>query len=60
MSETAAEKPASRDAMRWRRCLIPADGFYEWLKVGPKGKQPYSIGMIDDSVFAFAALWERL
>ena len=59
MSETAAEKPAFRDAMRWRRCLIPADGFYEWLKIGSKEKQPYNIGMIDDSVFAFAGLWEH-
>jgi putative SOS response-associated peptidase YedK len=59
MSETAAEKPAFRDAMRWRRCLIPADSFYEWQKVGSKGKQPYNIGMMDDSVFAFAGLWER-
>jgi putative SOS response-associated peptidase YedK len=59
MSETAADKPAFRDAMRHRRCLIPADGFYEWQKVGTREKQPYSFGMIDDSVFAFAGLWER-
>jgi putative SOS response-associated peptidase YedK len=59
MSETAAEKPAFRDAMRRRRCLIPADAFYEWEKIGAKEKQPYSFGMIDDSVFSFAGLWER-
>jgi putative SOS response-associated peptidase YedK len=59
MSETAADKPAFRDAMRRRRCLIPADGFYEWQKVGTKEKQPYSISMTDDSLFAFAGLWER-
>jgi putative SOS response-associated peptidase YedK len=59
MSETAAEKPAFRDALRRRRCLIPVDSFYEWEKLGPKEKQPYNFGMIDDSVFAFAGLWER-
>ncbi len=59
MSETAAEKPAFRDAMKRRRCLIPTDGFYEWKKLGTKEKQPYNFGMIDDSVFAFAGLWER-
>jgi len=59
MSETAAEKPAFRDAIRQRRCLIPADGFFEWKKLGPKEKQAYNIGMADDSVFAFAGLWER-
>ena len=59
MSEIVAEKPAFRDAMRRRRCLIPADAFYEWQRIGRKEKQPYSIGMMDDSVFAFAGLWDR-
>ena len=58
MSETVAEKPAFRDALRLRRCLIPADAFYEWQSSTPKHKQPFSIGMADDSVFAFAGLWE--
>ncbi len=58
MAETAAAKPAFRDAMKWRRCLIPADGFYEWQKIGRKERQPYSIGMADDSIFAMAGLWE--
>jgi putative SOS response-associated peptidase YedK len=58
MCETAADKPAFRDAMRRRRCLIPADGFYEWKKLGGKEKQPFNIGMADDSLFAFAGLWE--
>jgi len=59
MSESAAEKPAFREAMKRRRCLIPADGFYEWEKLGTKVKQPYNFGMTDDSLFAFAGLWER-
>jgi putative SOS response-associated peptidase YedK len=59
MAETAASKPAFRDAMKWRRCLIPADGFYEWKILGPKQKQPHCFAMADDSMFAFAGLWDR-
>ena len=59
VSETAAEKPAFRDPMRHRRCLIPADGFYEWKQIGPKQKQPYNIGLADEGLFAFAGLWDR-
>ncbi len=56
-SETVAEKPAFRAAFKSRRCLIPADGFYEWT--GPKGnKQPYRIVVNDGALFAFAGLWE--
>jgi putative SOS response-associated peptidase YedK len=58
-SETAAEKPAFREAFKSRRCLIPADGFYEWKKLDPKTKQPYAIVMKDRSLFGFAGLWER-
>jgi putative SOS response-associated peptidase YedK len=57
--ETAAEKPVFRESMKKRRCLIPADGFYEWKKIGPKKKQAFNIGMADDGLFAFAGLWDR-
>ena len=57
-AETVAAKPAFRAAYRHRRCLIPADGFYEWAP-GPDGKQPYYIRMKDGEVFALAGLWER-
>ncbi|MBT5108222.1 MAG: SOS response-associated peptidase [Rhodospirillaceae bacterium] len=56
-SETVRDKPAFRAAYGARRCLIPADGFYEWRKVGG-GKQAYRIAMDGNSVFAFAGLWE--
>jgi putative SOS response-associated peptidase YedK len=58
-AETVAEKPAFRDAFKSRRCLIAADGFYEWKKLDAKTKQPYAITMKDRSLFGFAALWER-
>jgi putative SOS response-associated peptidase YedK len=57
-SETVAEKPAFRNAFKTRRCLIPADGFYEWKKEG-KLKQPYFIATVAGALFAFAGLWER-
>jgi putative SOS response-associated peptidase YedK len=59
MAETAAEKPAFRDAISRRRCLIPADSFYEWKKIGAKEKQAYNFGLAGGSVFAFAGLWDR-
>ncbi len=57
-AETVADKPTYRHAFRRRRCLIPADGFYEWRTVG-KRKQPYCIAPTDGEPFAFAGLWER-
>jgi putative SOS response-associated peptidase YedK len=51
-------KPAFRNAMRRRRCLVPADGFYEWQVVGAGPKQPYYIHAKDGAPFAFAGLWE--
>ena len=57
-SETVAEKPSFRDALNRQRCLIPADGFYEW-KRGSRFKTPFCFTMADDSVFAFAGLWDR-
>lgn len=57
-SETVAEKPAYRAAFRSRRCLIPANGFYEWQKLSKGTKQPWLIGVKDMPLFAFAGLWE--
>ncbi len=56
-SETAAQKPAFRAALRRRRCLLPADGFYEWAREGGR-KRPYFISLRDGAPFAFAGLWE--
>lgn len=59
-SETAAEKPAFRAAFKYRRCLILADGFYEWKKeLQSKAKTPYLFKLKDDSPFTFAGLYEH-
>ena len=55
--ETVADKPSFRTAFRRRRCLVAADGYYEWTKTGGR-KQPYYIRFRDESPFAFAGLWE--
>jgi len=56
-SETVDEKPSFRSAFKRRRCLIPANGFYEWTKDG-KAKKPMFVHLKDQSLFAFAGLWE--
>jgi putative SOS response-associated peptidase YedK len=57
-AETVAEKPSFRAAFKARRCLVPADGFYEWHTLG-RAKQPYRIGLAGGGLFAMAGLWER-
>jgi putative SOS response-associated peptidase YedK len=56
-SETAHTLPAFREAMKLRRCLVPADGFYEWQRRG-SAKQPFCFEVGDGGLFAFAGLWE--
>lgn len=58
-SETAAEKPTFRAALKRRRALIPADGFYEWSKREDGSKQPWYITRSDDAPMVMAGLWER-
>lgn len=56
-SETLTEKPSFRNLLKTKRCLVSADGFYEWKPIG-KTKQPYYIQLEDRSIFAFAGLWD--
>jgi putative SOS response-associated peptidase YedK len=58
-AETLATKGAFKQAFARRRCLVPADGFYEWRHDGSKAKQPYFIHSVDGRPLAFAGLWER-
>ncbi len=57
-SETVAEKPAFEKAYERRRCLVPADGFYEWVETAD-GSRPHRVAFEDDRPFAMAGLWER-
>jgi putative SOS response-associated peptidase YedK len=57
-AESAADKPAFRNALARRRCLIPADGFYEWERQGAKRKQPFYLRANDGQPLTFAGLWE--
>ncbi len=56
-AETIAEKPSFRSAFKRKRCLVPADGYYEWVREG-KRKQPFLIRTTDSGPFAMAGLWE--
>jgi len=58
-AESAAQKPAFRTALRLRRCLIPASGFYEWERVDKRTVQPWHITSRSGEPMAFAGLWER-
>lgn len=57
-SESVHEKPSFRHAIRYRRCIIPGNGFFEWSNAGGK-KQPLYIRMKDDSIMGFAGIWEH-
>jgi putative SOS response-associated peptidase YedK len=58
-AETITTAPAFREAFKYRRCLVPADAFYEWQKLDAKTKQPFAIAMKDGQPYALAGLWER-
>ncbi|QGX94319.1 SOS response-associated peptidase [Haloplanus rallus] len=57
-AETITEKPSFADAFERRRCLVPADGFYEWVDRSA-GKRPYRVAFEDDRPFAMAGIWSR-
>jgi len=57
-AEEVAQKPAFREALKKRRCLVPADAFYEWQRLDAKTKRPFAIGMSGGEPFALAGLWE--
>jgi putative SOS response-associated peptidase YedK len=58
-AETVATAPAFREALKRRRCLVPADAFYEWQKLDPKHKQPFAIALTSKEPYGFAGLWDR-
>jgi putative SOS response-associated peptidase YedK len=58
-AETVAKAPAFREAFQRRRCLVPASGFYEWMRLDAKTRQPFAVTVKDADVIALAGLWER-
>src|SRR5437660_9689963 len=57
-AETLEDKPSFSDVFRLRRCLIPADGFFEWERVG-RSKRPFYFQLNDESQFAFGGIWDQ-
>jgi putative SOS response-associated peptidase YedK len=57
-AEEAPTKPAYREALKKRRCIVPSDAFYEWQRLDAKNKQPYAIALKSGEPYAFAGLWE--
>ena len=57
-AETVSEKPTFRNSFRFRRCIVPADGFYEWQSTSA-GRQPYLLQLNDRAAFGFAGLWNQ-
>jgi putative SOS response-associated peptidase YedK len=58
-AETITSAPAFREAIKYRRCLVAADAFYEWQKLNAKTKQPFAIALKSKEPYAFAGLWEK-
>jgi putative SOS response-associated peptidase YedK len=58
-AEEVAAKPAFRDALKKRRCLVPSDAFYEWQRIDPKTKHPFAFALKSGEPYAFAGLWDR-
>jgi putative SOS response-associated peptidase YedK len=58
-AETITTTPAFREAIKYRRCLVPADAFYEWQKLDAKTKQPFAIALKSGEPYALAGLWEK-
>ena len=57
-AEEVASKPAYREALKKRRCLVPADAFYEWQRLDAKTKRPFAFALASGEPYAFAGLWE--
>jgi putative SOS response-associated peptidase YedK len=57
-AEDVASKPAFREALKKRRCLVPADAFYEWQRLDAKSKRPFAFALASGEPYAFAGLWE--